>query len=120
MSFVLNDSQQLSLFDSLAFLSKRQLKMLENSWAHHFSKHIFSNIDELMFAPLYSSKANSRPNAPINVIVGALILKSFMGLTDDEIMDMTQGKTKGELLNWLSSLTAIRDGLENWEDWIDC
>ena len=40
--------------------------------------------------------------------------------TDDEIMDMTQGKTKGELLNWLSSLTAIRDGLENWEDWIDC
>lgn len=29
----------------------------------------------MIFAPLYSDKANSRPNAPVNVIVGALILK---------------------------------------------
>ena len=57
------------------------------SWAKYFSDHIFSNIDEMIFAPLYSEKTNSRPNAPINVIVGALILKELIGLTDDEIME---------------------------------
>ena len=47
----------------------------------------FSNIDEMMFAPLYSDKKNSRPNAPVNVIVGALILKELNGLTDDELLE---------------------------------
>lgn len=41
----------------------------------------------MIFAPLYSEKRNSRPNAPVNVIVGALILKELMGLTDDEVME---------------------------------
>ena len=75
MSFVLNNYQQISLFDSLGFLSERKQKILDKSWAKPFSEHIFSNIDEMMFAPLYSDKRNSRPNAPVNVIVGALILK---------------------------------------------
>ena len=87
MSFVLNDYQQISLFDSLGFLSERKQKILDKSWAKPFSDHIFSNIDEMMFAPLYSDKRNSRPNAPINVIVGALILKELNGLTDAEILE---------------------------------
>ena len=87
MSFVLNNYQQISLFDSLGFLSERKQKILDKSWAKPFSDHIFSNIDEMLFAPLYSNKKNSRPNAPINVIVGALILKEFHGLTDDEILE---------------------------------
>ena len=87
MSFVLNNYQQLSLFDSLGFLSERKQKILDKSWAKPFSDHIFSHIDEMMFAPLYSDKRNSRPNAPVNVIVGALILKELNGLTDDEILE---------------------------------
>lgn len=87
MSFVLNNYQQISLFDSLGFLSERKQKILDRSWAKPFSDHIFSNIDEMMFAPLYSDKRNSRPNAPVNVIVGALILKELNGLTDDEILE---------------------------------
>ena len=87
MSFVLNNYQQISLFDSLGFLSERKQKILDKSWAKPFSDHIFSNIDEMMFAPLYSDKRNSRPNAPVNVIVGALILKELNGLTDDEILE---------------------------------
>ena len=87
MSFVLNNYQQVSLFDSLGFLSERKQKILDKSWAKPFSEHIFSNIDEMMFAPLYSDKRNSRPNAPVNVIVGALILKELNGLTDDEIIE---------------------------------
>ncbi len=85
MSFVPN--QQLSLFNSLHFLSERKQRMLENSWAKAFSDHIFLNIDEYIFAPLFSENTNSRPNAPINVIVGALILKELTGMTDDEIVE---------------------------------
>ena len=87
MSFVLNGYQQISLFDSLGFLSERKQKILEKSWAKPFSDIIFTNIDEMIFAPLYSDKRNSRPNAPVNVIVGALILKELNGLTDDEIIE---------------------------------
>ena len=85
MSFVPN--QQLSLFNSFHFLSERKQRMLENSWAKAFSDHIFLNIDEYIFAPLFSENTNSRPNAPINVIVGALILKELTGMTDDEIIE---------------------------------
>ena len=67
--------------------SKRKQKILEKSWEKPFSDIIFSNIDEMIFAPLYSDKRNSRPNAPVNVIVGALILKELNGLTDDEIIE---------------------------------
>lgn len=87
MSFVQNKYQQISLFDSLGFLSDRKQRILDKSWAKVFSDHIFSNIDEMIFAPLYSEKSNSRPNAPVNVIMGALILKEVNGLTDDEILE---------------------------------
>ena len=87
MSFVPNSAQQISLFDKLAFLSKRKQKMIEKSWAQSFSDHIFTRINEHIFAPLYSEKTNSRPNAPINVVVGALILKDFTNLTDEEITE---------------------------------
>lgn len=87
MSFVANDSHQLNLFDSLAFLSKRKQQMLDKSWAKSFSEHIFTKIDEHIFAPLFSEKKNSRPNAPINVIVGAMILKDLNGFTEEELLE---------------------------------
>ena len=87
MSFVPNAYQQISLFDKLAFLSRRKQQMLEKSWAQAFSTHIFTRINEHIFAPLYSEKTNSRPNAPINVLVSALILKDFISLTDEEITE---------------------------------
>ena len=87
MSFVPNSAQQISLFDKLAFLSKRKQKMIEKSWAQAFSDYIFTRINEHLFAPLSSEKTNSRPNAPINVVVGALILKDFTNLTDEEITE---------------------------------
>lgn len=87
MSFRYNSSQQLSLFDELSFLSKRKQKMLQNSWAQDFSDHVFTKINEQIFAPLYSENTNSRPNAPVNVIVGALILKDYTDQTEDEILE---------------------------------
>lgn len=87
MSFVLNGYQQISLFDSLGFLPERKQRILDKSWAKTFFEHIYTKIDEMIFAPLYSDKRNSRPNAPVNVIVGALIIKELSGLSDDEIIE---------------------------------
>ena len=86
MSFVPNSDQQISLFTSLGFLSDKILKMLNSSWAQAFSDHVFPNIDETIFAPLFSQNTNSRPNSPVNVLVGALILKELNGLTDEELV----------------------------------
>lgn len=86
MSFVANNSQQISLNDSYSYLTDREKRMLEKSWAIPFAERIFPAIDEKKFSVLYSDKA-SRPNSPVNVLVGSLILKEFLGQTDDEIVE---------------------------------
>lgn len=85
MAFVSNNSQQMSLTDSTFNLTERERKFLEKSWAKTFSDRIFPAINEDIFSVLYSSKA-SRPNTPVNVIVGALILKEALGDSDDELV----------------------------------
>lgn len=77
MSFITNQFQQISLFDSLGFLSPRKQRILEKSWTRPFSDYIFSNINETIFAPLYSEKSNSHPNTPINVIVSQGIQRTY-------------------------------------------
>ena len=85
MSFVSNKYEQLGFKDSLIPLSDRERRILETSWAHAFAEDIFPYIDESGFAVLFSPKS-PRPNVPVNVLVGALLLKGFMDLTDDELV----------------------------------
>lgn len=85
MAFVANDSQQLSLDDSTFNLTTREKRFLDKSWAKVFSEKIFPAIKEEDFSVLYSNKI-SRPNTPVNIIVGALILKEILGVTDDELV----------------------------------
>lgn len=80
-----NTSQQLNLDDPTINLPKYLRKNLEKSWATPFNKYIFSNINEERFEVLYSNEV-SRPNSPINVLVGLLILKENFGLSDEEII----------------------------------
>ena len=88
MSFVLNDAsmQQMSFLDSYNTLTDREKKFLEKSWAKYFAEHIFPKIDERPYAVLYSGK-DSRPNTPVNIQIGALIIKEFKGLSDDELLE---------------------------------
>ena len=81
-----NPSQQLSIFDRSLRLTERERKCLEKSWAKVFSDEIFPAIDEDRFRVLYSENA-SRPNTPVNIIVGALILKEIFDLSDDEMVE---------------------------------
>lgn len=85
MSFKENNCQQLSFTDSFSGLTSREQKALEKSWAKVFADEIFPAIDETRFAVLYSDKA-SRPNAPVNVTVGALIIKELFDYSDDEMV----------------------------------
>ena len=86
MSFKTNDCQQLSLDDSFTALTERERKALEKSWAKIFADEIFPSIDEERFSVLYCDKA-SRPNAPVNVIISALIIKELFDYSDDEIVE---------------------------------
>lgn len=88
MSFVKNDTEniQMTLNNTLWGLTTREQKMLDRSWATQFADRIFPLINEEPFAVLYSDKA-SRPNTPVNVIIGALILKELRNQTDDEVFE---------------------------------
>jgi hypothetical protein len=86
MSFIANDTQQLTLNDRYNNLSEREKKMIEESWAKTFSEKIFPSITEERFSVLYSENPASRPNTPVNVIVGAMMLKEMLELTDDEMV----------------------------------
>ena len=76
----------MNFFDSTYGLTDREKKALERSWAKVFAEDIFPNIDEERFSVLYSDKA-SRPNTPVNVLVGAEIIKMLFDQSDDEMVD---------------------------------
>lgn len=85
MAFTTNDYHQFSMNDSFNYLSERTQKFIENSWAKGFAEIIFPAINEERFSVLYSSNQATRPNSPVNVAIGALILKEMLSLTDDEL-----------------------------------
>lgn len=87
MSFKTNTYQQLTLDDSYAFLSDRCKKIIDHSWAKSFADIVFPAIDEDKFSVLYSDQKFSRPNTPVNVVVGALMLKEQMQLSDEELTE---------------------------------
>jgi hypothetical protein len=87
MAFVENNSNQLTFDDSFLGLTEREQKFLLKSWAKPFADIIFPAIDEKPFAVLYCDNSASRPNTPVNVIIGLLILKEYLGLTDDEVLE---------------------------------
>jgi hypothetical protein len=74
------------MFSSVDSLPAKVLKRLESSWAGTFYHQVFVRIDESIFAVLYSDEP-SRPNIPINVLVGLETLKSGFGWTDEEMYD---------------------------------
>ena len=87
MSFCRNTAQQMNMFDPLYKLTEREKKRLKNSWAEEFSKIIFPLINEERFSVLYSDNPASRPNNPVNVYLGLLMLKEIFGQSDEEALD---------------------------------
>lgn len=78
--------QQPALISAASELPEKQRIRLENSWAGPFYREFFRRIDEQAFAVLYSDEA-SRPNVPVNVLVGLEALKAGFGWSDQELYD---------------------------------
>lgn len=87
MSFKVNRNDgQFHLNDSFYRLSERNKKFVLKSWAKEFAEVVFPAINEERFSVLYSEVESSRPNTPVNIVVGGLILKEWSGLSDDDII----------------------------------
>jgi hypothetical protein len=86
MVFRINSSQQLTLNDRVNQLTDRERRFLDKSWAGPFGERIFPMIDESKFEVLYCND-NGRPNTPVNVIIGSLLLKEMTGVTDEGLLE---------------------------------
>lgn len=87
MSFCRNISQQMVMEDPLYNLTEREKKLLKDSWAEEFGNTIFPLINEDRFSVLYSDNPASRPNTPVNINVGLLMLKELFTQSDVEVME---------------------------------
>ncbi len=74
------------LMHDLGYLSDELRQRLEESWAGTFYREFFCRLDERPFAVLYSREP-SRPNVPVNVLVGLEALKAGFGWSDAEMYD---------------------------------
>lgn len=74
------------LLSNVNDLPEKKRKRLKDSWAEHFYREFFSRINENAFAVLYVDYP-SRPNVPINWLVGLETLKSGFGWSDEELYD---------------------------------
>jgi hypothetical protein len=81
------DHRQQSYFSGAQLLPEYLRERLEESWAGTFYREVFCRIDEEVFAVLYSGDKASRPNVPVNVLMGVDILKSGFGWSDDELLE---------------------------------
>ena len=74
------------LFGFLNQLPRKIKDKLNNSPYYHFYEEVFCQLNEDRFAVLYSDKP-SRPNIPINILVGLEILKYLYNLSDEQLFE---------------------------------
>ena len=74
------------LISNVKDLPEEQRQRLESSWAGEFYREFFCRIREETFAVLYAD-VPSRPNTPINVLLGLETLKAGYGWSDEELYD---------------------------------
>lgn len=78
--------QQPLLLNDVNDLPPRSLKYLKASWAESFRREVFLRIPEDIFQVLYDPSP-SRPNVPVNILIGLEILKEWRGWSDEEMYD---------------------------------
>jgi hypothetical protein len=81
------DNRQRDLFDDILMTLPEAKRMKAiNSPQYGFFREIFCRIDEAPFAVLYPA-STGRPNAPVNAMVAALVLRELRGWTYDELFE---------------------------------
>ena len=76
--------RQLPLTSHVDELPEPLQKRLKTSWAQTFYREFFCRLDEEPFSVLYAD-IPSRPNVPVNVLVGLEFLKASHGWSDEEM-----------------------------------
>lgn len=79
--------RQQDIFGIETQLSPELWKRLRESKEYAFYEQVFCRIPEELFAGLYAESPASRPNAPVNVMVGAMILQHQNDWTFEELLD---------------------------------
>jgi hypothetical protein len=79
--------RQQDIFGLETQLSPDLRKRLHGSKEYAFYKEVFCRIPEALFAELYAEEPASRPNAPINTLVGAMILQHLRNWSFEELLD---------------------------------
>ena len=125
MAYRNNLSTQISMDDSFERLTERQKKVVLKSWAKDFADYVFPSINSDAFRVLYSNNNATRPSVPANYIIGAMIIKELLGLTDDETVDMIQVDVRAQYALHSTSLeeqpisdrtfSRFRERLYNYE-----
>jgi hypothetical protein len=79
---------QIPLTSHVDELPEKLHTRLKKSWAEVFYQQFFCRLNEAAFEVLYADLP-SRPNVPVNVLVGLEYLKAGMGWTDEEMYDQS-------------------------------
>lgn len=74
------------LISNVNDLPEKHRKRLEQSWAGAFYRETFCRIPEDLFRVLYAD-IPSRPNVPVNLLVGLDLLKAQFSWSDEELYD---------------------------------
>jgi hypothetical protein len=90
-------------------LPRAVLERLKESMEYAFYKEVFCRIPEEIFADLYHDSPATRPNVPVNRLIGALILHHLKDWTYEELLDHVAFdlKTKAALGLWTLDTEAF-------------
>lgn len=99
--------RQPDFFGMEAQLPPELWNRLRESKEYAFYQRIFCRIPEELFADLYSESPATRPNTPINVLVGALILQHLRDWSFEELLDRVSFDLKVRAALGLWSLDQV-------------
>lgn len=125
MAYRSSFSNQISMNDSFELLSDRKKNVVLKSWAKGFADTVYPAIDSEAFKVLYKDNPASRPATPASFVIGALLIKEMLGLTDDEVVEMIQCDVRAQYALHTTSLeeqpisdrtlSRFRERLYNYE-----
>lgn len=96
-------SSQLSLAEPAFSVSARKQTRLAQSWAWHFRERCLPLIEETAFAACYCAD-NGRPNVPVRLLIGLLLLKEWHDYTDTQALEAAEFD-----LRWQTALGLTLD-----------
>jgi hypothetical protein len=120
-----NTNIQTNFFNRLLTLPKYLTDSLEKSYFNTFRDKIFPLINEDRFSVLYSDNPASRPNTPVNVIIGLMTLKEINDLSDEGVISSIYFDIRYQYALWtenyeeqpasINTLTNFRRRLAEYE-----